>query len=171
MPQTAQEWRPSWGGVGAPVLAETNTTAQYPLGSIIGIQSTARGAGEAIYLKGLALTAVGSWITYNADDYSTTLLAANAIGPVAISLSANVANQYGWYIITGKPFGLALTGFADNANVYATGTAGSVDDTAVTGDRVWHAKGASALDTLTGGADFEIHRPFVNDALNAGTGA
>jgi hypothetical protein len=105
-------------------------------------------------------------VTYNPDDFSTTLLAANAIGPVAVAMSINVASQFGWYQIGGKAIGKALTGFVDNANVYGTGTAGSGDDAIVAGDRVQGAKGASAVDTpSTGLAEFEIHRPFVNDAL------
>jgi hypothetical protein len=139
-----------------------------PLGTIVRANDPTYGMGEFIFLKGLANTAVGSWVTYNDDDYSTTLLAANAIGPVAVAMSANVANQYGWYQIQGKAIGKALTGFLDNANVYATATAGSVDDAVVAGDRVKNAKGASAVDTpSTGLAEFEIDYPVMDDGLAA----
>lgn len=149
-------------------INETSTTARNPLGLIIRAKDSTYGVGEFIYLKGVASTAVGSWVTYNADDYSTDLLAANAIGPVAVAMSANVASQYGWYQIQGKAVGKALTGFVDNANVYATATAGSVDDAVVAGDRVKNAKGASAVDTpSTGLAEFEIARPFMDDGLAA----
>ena len=145
----------------------TETTQKLPLGTIIRAEdkaSTAYGVGEFIYLKGVANTAVGSAVTYNPDDHSTTLLAANAIGPVAFAMSANVASQYGWYQINGKAIGLALTGYVDNALVYATATAGSVDDAVVSGDRVKNAIGASAVDTpSTGFAEFEINRPFMDD--------
>ena len=143
-----------------------NTTP--PLGTIVRANDPTYGMGEFIFLKGVASTAVGSWVTYNDDDYSTTLLAANAIGPVAVAMSANVANQYGWYQIQGKAIGKALTGFVDNANVYATATAGSVDDAVVAGDRVKNAKGASAVDTpSTGLAEFEIDYPVMDDGLAA----
>lgn len=149
-------------------FAETSTTAKHALGLIVQGKDPTYGVGEFVYLKGAASTVVGSWVTYNADDYSTDLLAANAIGPVAVAMSANVANQYGWYQISGKAVGKALAGFVDNANVYATSTAGSVDDTVVAGDRVKLAKGASAVDTpSTGLAEFEIHRPFMDDAVAA----
>jgi hypothetical protein len=83
-------------------------------------------------------------------------------------MSANVAGQYGWYQIYGKAVGKALTGFVDDANVYATATAGSVDDAVVSGDRVKNAKGASALDApATGMAEFEIHYPCMDDGLAA----
>jgi hypothetical protein len=149
-------------------IADTSTTKKADLGTIIQAKDPTYGAGEFIYLKGVASTAVGSWVTYNMDDFTTTLLAANAIGPVAVAMSACVASNYGWYQISGKAVGLALTGFVDNANVYATATAGSIDDAVVAGDRVKLAKGASAVDTPSAGlAEFEISRPFMDDALAA----
>lgn len=139
-----------------------NTTP--PLGTIVQATDPTYGVGEFIFLKGVASTAVGSWVTYNLDDWSTALLAANAIGPVAVAMSANVASQYGWYQISGKAVGKALTGYLDNALVFSTATAGSVDDTVVDGDMVHLAKGASAVDTPSAGlAEFEISRPYTDD--------
>lgn len=152
------------GLVGWQAIADTDTTQRHPLGFIVHAYDPTYLAGEFIYLKGAANTAVGSWVTYNMDDGTTTLLAANAIGPVAVAMSANVASQYGWYQISGKAVGKALTGYVDNAKVYGTSTAGSVDDAVVAGDFVYNAIGASALDTpTTGYAEFEIARPFVTD--------
>lgn len=149
-------------------IAETSTTQLLPLGTRIRAVDSSLGAGEFVYLLGVANTAVGSWVTFNEADYSTALLAANAIGQVAVAMSANVASQYGWYQIRGKAVGKALTGFVDNANVYATATAGSVDDAVVAGDRVKKCKGASAVDTpSTGLAYFEIDAPFMDDGLSA----
>ena len=149
-------------------IADTSLTAKHALGTIVRAKDPTYGAGEFIYLKGLAATAVGTWVTYNMDDGSTTLLAANAIGPVAVAMSANVANQYGWYQIQGKAIGLCLAGFLDNANVYATATAGSVDDAVVAGDRVKNAVGASAIGVPSGSfAEFEIARPWMDDAVAA----
>lgn len=151
-------------GVQAIDLTETTASAAVPLGTIVQAFDPDLNAGEFIYLEGVASTAVGSWVTYNATDYATALLAANAIAPVAVAMSANVASQYGWYQISGKAVGKALTGYADNALVYATATAGSVDDAVVSGDRVKLAKGASAVGTPSAGlAYFEIHRPFMDD--------
>lgn len=153
--------------IGQPI-AETSTTLRHRLGDRFKCFDETYGPGEFIYLQGVASTAIGSWVTFNADDGTTALLAANAIGPVAIAMSANVANQYGWYQIYGKAVGLCLTGFADNANVYATATAGSVDDAIVAGDRVKNAKGASAIGTPSGSfAEFEIQYPVMDDGLAA----
>lgn len=157
--------------IGVPPIHEAQAAGLYApwkLGDIITATDPTYGFGEFIYLKGVANTVVGTWVTYNADDFSTTRLAANAIGPVAVAMSACVANQYGWYQIQGKAVGLALAAFADDANVYATATAGSVDDAVVAGDRVKNAKGASAVDTpSTGLAEFEIARPWMDDAVAA----
>jgi hypothetical protein len=152
--------------IGAQPIANTETVQKHPLGFIVKAVDPVYGGGEFIYLPGVASTVLGSWVTYNPDDFSTTLLAANAIGPVAVAMSINVASQYGWYQIGGKAIGKALAAFADNGNVYGTATAGSIDDAIVAGDRVQNAKGASAVDTPSAGlAEFEIWRPFVNDAL------
>jgi hypothetical protein len=152
-------------------IDETSTTQLLPLGTrvkAVDRASTAYGEGEFIYLKGVASTAVGSWVTIAEDDFSTALLAANAIGQVGVAMSANVANQYGWYQISGKAVGKALASYADNALVYATATAGSIDDAVVSGDRVKKAKGASAVGTpSTGLAEFEINYPFMDDGSAA----
>lgn len=154
--------------LGVQAIANTETTQNHPLGTIVRATDPTYLAGEFIYLKGVASTVVGSWVVYHPDDFTTTLLAANDIGPVAIAMSANVASQYGWYQIQGKGVGKVLAGFVDNANIYATATAGSVDDAVVAGDRVKNAKGASAIDTpSTGLAEVEIERPWMDDGLAA----
>ena len=148
-------------------ITSNSTTQNLPLGTIIQAIDETYGAGEFIYLKGAANTTVGSVVTYNSDDNSTTLLAANAIGPVAVAMSASVAGEFGWYQIQGKAVVKAGT-VADNGNVYATATAGTVDDAVVAGDRVKNAKFASADGTPSAGlAECEIARPFMDDAVAA----
>ena len=157
--------------IGGQAIDENSTTQKHQLGlhcKAIDTASTDYGVGEFIYLKGVASTAIGEWVTYNEDDYSTALLAANAIGQVAVAMSACVAGEFGWYQIKGKAVGLCAAGFADNANVYATATAGTVDDAVVAGDRVKRAKGASAIGTPAAGqAEFEIAYPFMDNGLAA----
>lgn len=138
------------------------------LGDIIRAQDPVYGTGEFIYLTGVANTVVGSWVTYNTDDMSSTLLVPGAVGPVAVAMSANVAGNYGWYQIQGKAVGRAAAGFLDNANVYATATPGVADDAVVAGDRIKNTKGGSALGIPAAGlAEFEIARPFVDAGLAA----
>jgi hypothetical protein len=170
MPYTVN-YVPFGAPVGVQGISENSTTQQMALGTRVKATDTgsaAYGQGEFIYLKGLANTAIGSIVTYNADDFSTALLAANAIGPVGIAMSACVANEFGWYQIYGKGVAKVLAAFADNANCYATATAGSADDTVVAGDLVKNMKGASAIDTpATGLAEIEMQYPFMDDGLTA----
>tara|TARA_R110000824_G_scaffold18775_3_gene73770 strand:+ start:4144 stop:4635 length:492 start_codon:yes stop_codon:yes gene_type:complete len=153
---------------GSQPIADTSATQLHPLGTIVEAADPTLGAGEFVYLSGLAATAVGTWVTYASSDNTTVLLVANASGPVAIAMSANLASFYGWYQISGKGTGKALAGYADNGLVYATATAGSIDDAVVAGDRVKLALGASAVGTPSAGlAYFEIQRPFADDGASA----
>lgn len=115
-----------------------------------------------IYLKGVASTAIGTWVTYD-EAFLTTRTAANAQGLVAVATAATVASTWGWYQRRGAASGLALTAFADDGKVYLTSTAGSVDDADVSGDFVCGAIGRSAVNETTLLATFEIYDPFVQD--------
>jgi hypothetical protein len=145
-------------------IATNDTTENVTLGAIVDAYDQSKGWGEFIYLKGLASTAIGEVVHYNSDDWSTTLAVANGIGPIAVSMAATVASEYGWYQIQGKGSALALTGFADNADCYLTSTAGSIDDADVAGDYISGMKGASAVSS--GLADVELSRPSTADALD-----
>lgn len=89
--------------VGAQPIATTSTTQNHPIGTIVTAFDTSYGEGEFIYLLGVANTAVGNVVTYNATTGQTTRAAviANKSLPHAIAMSANVASQYGWYQISG----------------------------------------------------------------------
>ena len=149
---------------GSQAIAATSTVQNHPLGHIVQAFDSTYLTGEFIYLKGVASTVVGSFVTYDMDDGSTALLAANATGTVALAMSICVASNFGWYQISGKGVGKVLASFADNGNVYATATGGSADDAVVAGDRVHNAKGASAIDTpSTGLAEVTLNRPHTDD--------
>ena len=89
--------------VGAQPIAVTDTTQNHAIGTIVTAEDATYGGAEFIYLKGIASTAVGSVVTYNSLTGTTTLAAAgtNKPQPVAIAMSANVADQWGWYQISG----------------------------------------------------------------------
>jgi hypothetical protein len=159
-------WTPAGNFLLNQAIADRSTTKKHDLGTIVPTKDGTYGAGEHIYLKGVASASVYTWVTYNMDDGTTTRLAANAIGPVAISMATLTASYYGWFQLSGKALGACLTLYADNANVWITGTAGSVDDTSVAGDLVGNAKGASTTTVSSGFAEFEIARPFVTDRLS-----
>ena len=154
---------------GTQPIAKTDTVQMHTLGTRVNAVDPVYGGGEFIYLAGVASTVVGSWVLFNEDNFSTTLLAPNDIGQVATALSINNATTaYGWYQVTGKAIGLAAAAFADNANVYSTAVVGTINSAIVAGDRVKKCKSASAVGTpSTGLAEFEMDRPFVDDALAA----
>lgn len=149
-------------------IASNETTELVPLGTVVQAKDRAAtdyGVGTFIYLKGVASTVVGSVVLIDQDDYSTSLATANDVGYLAVAMSASVASEFGWYQITGKAVIKGLASLADNASLYLTSTAGSLDDAVVAGDRVkGYAKTASALDTpSTGLAEADIRNPFVDN--------
>lgn len=153
--------------IGTQPIADVSDTQQHPLGSIVVADDPVYGSGEFIYLKGVASTALGSAVKYNPDDWSTSLLVANDIGPVAIAMAATLASQYGWYQINGKAVAKVGT-VADNALVYSTATPGTLDDAVVAGDRIKNAVFGSANGTPSAGlAEVEIWRPHVDDGSAA----
>jgi hypothetical protein len=91
------------GEIGGQAIADTSTTANHPLGKIVVARDPTYGEGEFIYLLGVASTVVGSVVTYHPSTAQTALApVGNALSkPIAVSMSANVAAQYGWYQISG----------------------------------------------------------------------
>ena len=120
--------------VGAQPIAVTNTSALHPLGTIVTAVDPTYGEGEFIYLTGVASTAVGDLVVI--DQGTTARTSTTTRGPVGVAMSANVANQYGWYQIAGQAVVNVAGAVADNALVYATATAGSADDAVVAGAQV-----------------------------------
>ena len=149
--------------VGAQPIAVTDTTQNHALGTIVRAEDPTYGAGEFIYLKGIASTVVGSMVDF--DSYlGTTALspATGGVGPVAVAMSANVASQYGWYQITGIAAVKAPNAMVAGAEVFSlAATPGSVDDAAVNGEQILNAKVSTTTGTpSTGLALIEINRPF-----------
>ena len=123
------------------------------------------GGNEYICLQGVASTVVGSVVTFDELGVST-LLAANAIGLVAIAQAiVDTTSKRGWYLVRGSCQAKVSASFADNANCYATATAGEVDDAIVAGDRVKNMIGRSAI--ASGTALVQVQYPFMDDALAA----
>jgi hypothetical protein len=154
-------------------IDEVSTTQNQPFGTTVQATHATYGAGTFMYVKGVTSGAEGAWVTYDPGVSGVTaLLAANAVGPVGILMSVlDAATDFGWMMVVGKAVSNATTtsaAVADNGDLYATASAGDVDDTVVTGDRIWNAKAAAANTTL-GKVDAEIIWPFVNNAVNAGT--
>lgn len=147
--------------VGAP--GDVHSEQKNPLGT----RAFDTDGNEYIYLKGVASTAIGTWVVY--DELSVTIrMVTTSIGPVAIATAATIASTWGWYLINGTGSGLALTGYADNATVNATATDGSVDDNAVAAAaelNVFGAWGRSAVNETTLLATFQLQNAYKSLAL------
>jgi hypothetical protein len=90
-----------------------------------------------IYAQGVANTAVGSWVKlYLSSDLLVTELldetAAALGGMVGVAMAATVANKFGWYQIFGTAEASFLVSCATNVTLFATTTAGSLDDAGTT---------------------------------------
>lgn len=118
--------------IGAGPLTDIGSTALWPLGTIVEGQDSTLGAGEFIYLAGVANTEAGSVVKYNSTTGTTTLVPTTAGGqgyPVAVAMAANAsASTYGWYQIAGTALVVkGATDFPVGSPVYASGsTAGRV---------------------------------------------
>ena len=149
--------------LGGQPIAATETTAKHPLGSIVGGVDPTYGAGEFIYLKGVASTVVGSLVNYDPYLATTTVApATTGIGPIAVAMSANVASQWGWYQIAGTAAVKAPNAIVVGADVFMlAATPGSVDDAIVAGEQILNAKVSTTTGTPSSGlALVTINRPF-----------
>lgn len=149
--------------LGVQPIAVTDTTQRHSLGTIVRASDPTYGAGEFIYLKGIGSTVVGTLVDYDQYLGTTALAPATAgIGPVAVAMSINVANQYGWYQVEGAAVVKAPNAMVVGAEVFMlAATAGSVDDAAVNGEQILNAKVSTTTATpSTGLAVIQIAYPF-----------
>ena len=116
-----------------------------------------------LYLQGCVGTVAGSWVTFD-ENGATALLAANAVGRVAIATGAvNLTTKYGWYLVYGDYATAACDAVAGLAALYIDATTGRVDDDVVAGDFVFnaYATAASAANQVA----VRINEPFVTNVL------
>lgn len=148
--------------LGVPRLTATDTTTpDLPLGSIVRGLDPVYGEGEFILLKGVASTAVGDAVVWD-SAFNTTRAVAASRGAVGFALSANVANQFGWYQISGLAV-VKSGAVVANTAVQLSATAGQVDDTTTAGQFIDGAVFKSADGTPSAGfAIAALSRPSAN---------
>lgn len=148
-----------------PAMAFNSDTSVVDTSQVHTLGTRARDASgnEYVYLKGVGSTTAGSWVSYD-ENYATTLLAGNAVGPVAIAMAAiDATTEYGWYQIFGvNTIAKTDTVAADKA-LFIDGTAGRADDAVVTGDLIVGA--ASMTADSSNVATVQLNYPFVTDVL------
>ncbi len=152
----------------APTLATIDNSAQYDVGRVYRNPN----GDEWIYLSGVTGCIEGSWLTFYVTSTAasvTALLAANAVGLVAISVGANENSKFGWAQIKGNNLRARATTGGDaaaGAIVYRQAD-GICDDQAVAGDMVYGAVWSIQEGELSGNpaalAGVNIHYPFVTN--------
>lgn len=154
--------------MGAQALMDTSTTQAHPLGSIMegrDVGTLGYGPCACIYLKGVASTAAGDAVVYDTKAATTTRTVAASVGPIAIALSANVALQYGWYVIRGTvPVSTTAAGTgAANSWLKLSATDGRLTVSGTTAIKVDGAVCRAAQDTPTSGfTQVHVTWPCVN---------
>lgn len=158
--------------IGAQPIANTETTRKHPLGTVVTGWDPTYGEGEFIYLLGVGSTEVGSLVLYNATTYQTALITVsngkNKGLPVAVAMSANVANQYGWYQIRGnavvKKTSVAVT---PQVPIFISATSGRLKVVASAGQQILGAQTANltTVVTTTSTVVVTINRPFTQGQI------
>ncbi len=139
---------------GAQPIANTESTQKHPLGQIVRGYDSTYGYGKFIYLLGVASTEVGSLVKYNATTWQTALITVangkNKGEPVAVAMSANVADAYGWYQIEGnavmKKTSVAVT---PQVPIFISATSGRIKVLASAGQQILGAQTANLTTIVT----------------------
>lgn len=154
--------------MGAQRIDQKSSTQNHPLGRIVSAVDPTYGAGEFIYLKGVASTAVGSWVGYSPALGTSVLAVANGNYPLAVSMTTNTTTtSYAWYQITGVARALGLTSITHSSGfLWLTSTAGSLDDASVIGDAVINARKTTTVHVVGTFLDtYNIARPFTQNRV------
>lgn len=159
-------YTPTNNRLGVQPIGLNSTTQNETLGTIVDAEDPTFGFGEFIYLKGVASTVVGSLVTYDPVNATTTLCpnTANLAQPVAVAMSANVALQYGWYQISGVAvIKKTAVKVSPNVAVYISTTIGRIRGSAASGKQLLGARSVNAatVTTITSTVNVLINRPHA----------
>ena len=157
--------------IGLQPINVTDTVQRHPLGLMMPGYDPVLGGGEFVYAAGLAGTVAGNLVTYNTNGKTTTLTPAGALtgvigAPVGVAMSANVANQYGWYQIGGQAV-ITKDGSAPAANapVYLAAAAGQVTATQAAGRELNNAQFAAAALAGAATVNVTLGRSFIEGQI------
>lgn len=140
------------GRIGASPVGTIDTTARHQLGDRILAVDSVYGSGEFIYLKGVASTVVGSLVIYEAGGgaptFQTTLgpSTANSGQQYAVATAAVLANQFGWYQVSGVGI-VATNGTLAGVGVVYAIAGGTVTSAATAGKAVNNMRALTATGT------------------------
>jgi hypothetical protein len=155
----------SYPGLVSFTNVDASAARTIPVGTIVRGFDATNGAGEFIYLPGVASLAVGSLVTWNPVDKTTTIVPNTAkLGyPVAASLTANTAaTSYSWFQIGGAASVLkSAAAIAKGARIAISGTAGSVLGASTAGKFVMGAVAVNSTVSATTFAKVLLNRCFM----------
>lgn len=160
---TAYTWTPMEQTIVPQAIDAASSTQLMPLGTIVRAFATTYGMGEFIYLKGVASTAVGSWVGYSPALGTSVLAIANGNYPLAVAMSVcDTTTKFGFYQISGVAVAKGLTSITHSTGfLWLTATAGSVDDASVIGDAIINARKTTTVHVVGTFTDtYNINRPF-----------
>lgn len=150
-------------------LADVDTSARNPLGTRVRGTDATGNSAEYIYLTGVGSTIVGSVVTYD-NAGLTTLIVADANGPVAVAMAITVASTFGWYCIQGTvPTDVvanSLAAAAGGKNPGRETTDGKVGDGRAAGDEINNFFQRTTT-TAAAVVNCQIDHPFVNNFTGA----
>lgn len=148
------------------------TNKLVPLGTRVSAVDPTFGEGEFIRLVGVASTVVGMLVKYNATTYQTALLSVtngkNKGVPVAVAMSPCVANEHGWYQVSGnaviKKTTVAVT---PQVPIFISATDGRLKVLASAGQQILGAQTANlaTIVTTTSTVVVTINRPHTQGQI------
>jgi hypothetical protein len=148
-----------------------DTVAAVPVGTVVTMVDEIQGAGEFIYLPGVAGLVAGDAVVYDLNPASISVARyvqntfANSGRPLAIALTALTAAQFGWYQISGVAIANVVAGTAAGVAM-GTATTGQLGNTADAGDQILNARISTAVGTPAAGkAYLTLQRPFVQGQI------
>lgn len=152
-------------GIVAFTNIDTSANRTLPVGTIVrGFDST-NGMGEFVYVNGVGSLAVGSLVTWNALDKTTTIVPNTAkLGyPVGVSMAANTTTtSYSWAQISGVASVLkSAAAIAKLARIAISATGGSVLGTSTAGKFVMGAVAVNSTVSATTFAKVMLNRCFM----------
>lgn len=166
---------PTENVLGLKGFANIDTTTAQPFGTIARGQDTAsgKGGGEFIYLPGVGSTVVGSLVTYDPINKTTTLCpnTANLGQPVAVAMAAVATTKnFGWYQIAGVAvIKKGAVKVLPNVAIFigTAAGAGRITSLASAGKEVLNARSVNAatVASATSTVNVLIQRPFAQGQI------
>lgn len=150
-----------------PILSKSlAATPNHPIGTVVSAYDPTLGDAEFIYLPGVTSTAVGSLVTWNPIDKTTTLVPSTAkLGyPVAVAMAANTSSStYAWYQISGVALILKDTVAISKTSKLAVSATAKVSGASTAGKTVCNAVAVNSTVSATTWAKVLIMRPFMEN--------